>query len=482
MHSKNFCWLLALICLGGGKNLSAANTLHAMLAAVPPEANALMIVNGEKIRHSAWYAAAIKLAGPRGATNGPMPMAGIGLGVMAANMKMEGLQPAWIVAEFESAVPLSVENIAASFGGKSESLGTAAAVWLPGDTYAFSLAANRIGIVAQADRQFAARWARRATTANMPVELSPYLKQAADYAEKVGTEIVLALDLAELVRVDAAHGKLAVSPAVQAAKLDAAQLAQLLADVQGLTLGIRFAEGINGKLRIDFKRDPKLLQPLVKPLVMEVLAGLGAEIDDVAQWTTEIDGNTLFLGGAMSPRGVRQVLSLVEPPLLVPPQYGPAETALSKEAQASLSYYHAVTDMLDDLLKTKAEVITRGQYAMWFDRYARKLDALPVLNVDPDLLFCGAEIATRLRSLGGQNRMVGINAGTASSNTGASYSGNYVYNTTVWWKNTGLNDQQKTKQLETASAAASEVEQRQAIANGLGQIRREMTQKYQVEF
>ena len=69
---------------------------------------------------------------------------------------------------------------------------------------------------------------------------------------------------------------------------------------------------------------------------------------------------------------------------------------------------------------------------VWYDNYARKIDNLPILNVDPYLLDYGAGVAKTLRQAssiiktgGVQSKSAELNAPYATNNY--SYSNTYGY-------------------------------------------------------
>ena len=88
---------------------------------------------------------------------------------------------------------------------------------------------------------------------------------------------------------------------------------------------------------------------------------------------------------------------------------------------ASRHYYNAVEVLIQDLKKTLRK--ERDNDAVWNERYARKIDRLPVLNVDEELLAFGADTAERFRNIALSKRSAGVRAGVRKSNT----YGNYYY-------------------------------------------------------
>jgi hypothetical protein len=144
-------------------------------------------------------------------------------------------------------------------------------------------------------------------------------------------------------------------------------------------------------------------------------------------------------------------------------------------------------------MKPKRDGVTsHGQVAIWFDKYARKIDQLPILGVDEDLLSFGAETANRLRDCNLALKGVGMRSGvrtTANRNTGT---GAVVVNAYGGWRSgyvssTGYAvDQQRMdtaiRSQESYVGVTAVQQAMQEIDEATSAMRRAMTMKYQVEF
>jgi hypothetical protein len=163
--------------------------------------------------------------------------------------------------------------------------------------------------------------------------------------------------------------------------------------------------------------------------------------------------------------------------------------------------------MLDDLRdKPKtASHYTVGQKAVWYKTYARKIERLPVLNVDPDLLQLSSHVTSSLYSAADA-----ITSGAARSrvrqvNAAPTY--NYYTNSTVYGYSYRSDDfgSGYTPYGSTSTVAVEDVqaefnnrarirtEERVASVNQargiveqmeqqVADMRKRLTQKYQVEF
>jgi hypothetical protein len=154
-------------------------------------------------------------------------------------------------------------------------------------------------------------------------------------------------------------------------------------------------------------------------------------------------------------------------------------------AQNSLAYFQATQALMKDL-RPKA-----GSYksdAYWIERYAAKIDRLPILHVDDDLLNYGQKLSETLRVMSGTRKMTNLQGGAAARSEmtaggGLSYNygygyGNYSYSTPQ--------SREVAAGADIANAAASgtavKLQGWNLIDNATVEIRREMTKRYNLEF
>ena len=190
----------------------------------------------------------------------------------------------------------------------------------------------------------------------------------------------------------------------------------------------------------------------------------------------------------------------------------PAEVQQTEQkylALASQQYFKSVTGLLDDLTgKRKSdEFVTWGQVGLWFEKYAARIDQLPILHVDPDLLDWGSNVSAQLRQA--ESAMKGIGAQTgyrlatapnvqayntrteAVSGVGVGPYGGYragggyayqsVYNPKLSLALQGQQSAQiRTEERIRGNTSANLI--MQGLQAETGEIRKRMTEKYQVEF
>jgi hypothetical protein len=199
--------------------------------------------------------------------------------------------------------------------------------------------------------------------------------------------------------------------------------------------------------------------------------------------------------GPLSKDGRRRVFSLIDTPtsaLIAADQTPPSSEArqLAGQVQATQQYFKKVTSLRDDLRGRSGEAKTIGQYALWLDNDARRIDRLPILDVDSQMLRYGRYVAARMRDASMALKGVGIQSGartaqvyqtvTTSYNAYAGYGGG-GYSYYNQWRNVDA-EQRAIRAEERGKGATSARGIAQEIENETAKIRQEMTAKYRVNF
>lgn len=138
-------------------------------------------------------------------------------------------------------------------------------------------------------------------------------------------------------------------------------------------------------------------------------------------------------------------------------------------------YFKSVSVLIEDLRKSLVGM--RDNHATWMERYARKVDALPILNVDETLLAWGAKVGETFRTMALAQRSSGIKSGVRKS----SVYGNYQYNYDQYGygsarRNTSVKAQIDTE--EQARATSLRFDSWKEIEDATAAIRKEMTKRF----
>lgn len=493
--------VVALVSLAAGASALAAS-FKDNLARVPGDANVLIMINAGKTRTSA-FAQRLLREDPASAHLDRSILSGpnVDLIVTAAKLDMESRTPIWELGVVSTKEALRMPKLAAYLGGTMDTLDDLPAIRLPINAYLVQLAPTLAAVRSPGDRQSVSRWLRQ-TKIPGETALPEYLKEMAMFPETVGTDIIMAIDLDDVIGYAKAREFLARSKSLAGKQVDVDQLSRLLASVRGTTLGVRVVDRPVGKLRIDFGQDASALAPVAKPLILEVLANLGATIDELENWTAEVKGKTMYLGGTFSVSGLRRVLSLAEPPMppladqtatqgkRTPPQDSAGQPYSSSQASdaalASLKYFKAVSGILDDVGPRRIRG-DRGpsDYGLWLNRHARKIDKLSILNVDKDLLDYGMNVSRSLRQVSSQYQNVNVQAAVQSTDRQMNYypmAMGYYGETYGYYEPHGLTDRQVARKEGTAQAVSSGMTVFDQLDDSTMRIRRLMTERYGMEF
>ncbi len=376
---------------------------------VPDDANAVIVVNaaslyasplGQKEGWQAKYADAFEAA--------PMVLPpSAERGILSAEFDLASLRPDWQAAVMDLSVDPSAAEVARRRGGLADVIDGFEAVWFPGNICVIRFAPRVVGLLVPANRQEASRWAVDVKSGHTG-SLSPYLEQAVGYADTVGTQVVLGIDLAGAFGEARVRAALADSQVLQGVSPDAA--AKILASIQGVKLGVLVNDKLNGALRLDFSEDAAPLAPIAKPLVLKAVAKAGAMLPEFNDWTAETKGASIELRGDLTADGMRRIFSLLalDTGAIESPGASVAETATTTTTsvdaakasmgKASLRYFRGVSRYVEDIQRLE-RANSLDQAVVWIENYARKVESLPTRNVDPELIEYGKYVAATFRQI-----------------------------------------------------------------------------------
>jgi hypothetical protein len=423
--------------------------------------------------------------------------------VLAAQMDFEYKEPLWEAVVMDLAEERSIEQIAEMRGGTPDTIEGLPALARPNDTYIVQLGPKRLAAMGPGNRQAVVRWIRDIRKPK-PAPLSPYLEKAATYSDEAGSEIIMALDLEGVMSFERVAGYLKAHAddlkqwqQKEKSSASVAELTKLLSTMQGVRIGVRIGEQPKGMIAVDFGADASSLAPIAKPLLIQVLSDSGALINDFQAWTAKAKKNEVSLAGTFTKTGLRELLSVIESPTS-------GDAAPKKEAtvspgelpalqlKKSRDYFRNVTSMAADLKDDMKNAKNLASTTMFCEKYAKRINKLPILNVDEELVQYGAFIADQLRLASQSVRTMGIQTNVRSAQVTSSYGG-YGYDSGYRYgaygrygaaaEMRGVGTERRAIGAQEKAVAATDVQQiRQTIIDATADMRRKMTQKYQVEF
>lgn len=387
-----------------------------LMRRLPEDANAVVVVNAAKVfgsplaKREGWQQ---KYADAFEATPLILPPTATQC-VMGAKFDLDSMLPEWQAAVMELAIDPTPADVAKRRGGTVDSLAGVDAVWLPNKACVLKFAPRLFGLLVPATRQEVGQWAAESKTPDK-TPMSPYLMQAVGYADTVGTEVILAIDLRDAFRLEDIRAAVAKSDVLKG--LPPEQATAIFASLQGVKLGVLVTDKLTGRLQFDFAEDPAPLAKVAKPLMLNLVGKAGAMLDEFNEWEPVVEGRSLALKGELTNDGMRRLFSVLaidagavdrneaEDSTAAPPSTPDGKPAAeppanqpSAEARASLRYFKALSKYVDDAQRIgRANSFDQAEF--WIENYARKVENLPRRNVDPELIQYGDYVAQSFRHI-----------------------------------------------------------------------------------
>jgi len=406
---------------------------------------------------------------------------------ISASIDFDTLEPIWESGSvtFDRATPIA-KQIAEREGGYVDQISGKPAIWSPRGRYILPHGSDRIDVHMPANRPAVARWIRSLGQAPQP--MADYLKRTSDRALD-GTALLLAVDMADTVSPTQIAEKLATLKSVGAGNANRDGLAKLLGDLQGFSFSVTVSDQFTGQLQLDFGSAPTLLAQAGQKMLIEACSRRGILLPELREWTAAVENRSFVLSGPLDASSIISILSFFtsSPSTDDSPQTGlstskengapPSQT--NPMAQASKNYYSAVDRVLQECRNTRG--LSVGERGVFNDRLSRKIDRLPLLNVDKDLLDYGANVAQLLRGAAVAIRSANVAAGgQKATQASSSRSVGYAFSSYSFNDNTAYNES-LTNQAH-AEGMQQHLTNMQQVDTMTADIRRLMTERYMIEF
>ena len=450
-----------------------------MLRRVPGDANVLVLIDAEQIFASP-FAQREGWRGKREADYEARPLTfppQTTKLIRAAQYDLDTHESKWQVAILEAASIPSLDRIAKKVQGHLDTVANSSAVWSPRGWYAFKVGDRALGVMFPANRQYLSRWMKAP-----PGRVSSYLFKATE-ARNPKSLLVLAIDLEDIVKPQQLEERLQQYVSLQDAQ-NVGEIASAIATIAGVRLEVSIQNKAYGKLTLDFASNPAAIRDVAKPLVLETLSDAGLYIDDLEDWTASVGTKSVTLNGDLSRSALMRLSSLLElpsPPLDDTDRDADPVDAGDPKLYASQNYFKSIQTLLDDLLSKKKESKSLGHLAGFIDQYARRIDRLPLVNVDPDLQDYGLLVVQSLRQASTAFKGAGIRTGSRSAGVWG-YNYDYYGNQIRGNSSAVSAERRAIGAEEKAEGVTAGVSLREQIAGETAKIRRLMTERYKVNF
>jgi hypothetical protein len=405
----------------------------------------------------------------------------------------------WLLVQAALNRTVSLPDLAAREKATVDTLGGHRVVLTQRRGYFVELGPKAIGAVFPPDRQDVLRWLSFSKS-NLTPALSPYLLEAVKAS--ADAHVVGAMDMEELIDPAALREWLTHSKTLEKRQNEVDTIAKFAGKLKGARLSIRFEDrSIAAEIRFDFNENVDRYATLVKPLLLEALEDIGAILEEFQQAQPKYEGKTVLLRTTLTNTGLARILSMILGPTLDTSHdsAGAGKSDPNPELTASKRYYQQVQKALSDL-QTRNRLATNYNFtATWHDSYAKQIDQLSQVNVDPELVKYGNEVSSKLKLLAASLRGVPLQVQFLEGQKRWVLQYNppvYNYGWGGWGWRPGVWGFQPGSFNYDDNFAAVRTRQQQAVLAGAAdrdkiwrelddarnQIRSNMTQKFKVDF
>jgi hypothetical protein len=458
---------------------------------LPATSNAIIAINVEKVLQTPYAQKEwLPTAADAWARQPVMIPSGAKRLLMAAEVRMDNMEPVWEMSLVQMDKVPDLKLMAAKEGGHIDRVWDKDAVASPINAYFVPLDATTLASITPANRAAIAKWVRTPTTRPEGNMSSDYLQRvAAGLGDK--TDIVMAMDLEGAFGVPRIRRWLDENDIKEIPEQQRDEAARTLGTMKGIMLAMTVAQDVTGRATVEFDRDAAALGPSAKAIMLGVLNAAGMRIDDIEQWNFAAAGKQVTMEGKLSTPALRRLLGIVQSPI-------PAATATAgaadksaggdvptDPAQASQRYFKVICANLDNLKVATSPT----ESAQWARATSKRIDQLPILNVDPELVKWGSMVSLKLKQVGAgmataQTAMNSRVAGIADP-AYATYTDNEGVSQSTINQSEVENAKRQRRQValeQRAQAQEQAVQILTEIAETRPAVRAAMVEKYKVEF
>lgn len=391
-----------------------------------------------------------------------------------ANLDLSSVRPTWEAGYATLEQSVAAHDLADRIGGYVDRVAGEDVVYSPNQAYLVPGKENRLGILRPADRSLLAGWIKPHLTVNYSDFLQRHARQPESYLS-----LMLAIELQHVFSPVALAERVGELKSLQSKSPES--VASILASIEGISL-IVGRRGLNECIvRFEFAKSPTALEPVAAELAAEILERNGTAAPEIASWSVQVDDQTLSLQGTITEAtldGILGIFSLQGTAGQALRFKGSAEqTAQQQEAYRTKYYFDEVNRIIETTRQHEAQ--TSGALAQWNDQRARQIDELGTLNVAPEMVEYGVNVAELLRGTALAVRQGNIAAGKTKAVQGGGgyygYGGGYgAYGRAA--------SQRMTDARTRGNAYANYRETLNQIDQLTAETRRTMTEKYQMQF
>ncbi|MDA8745109.1 hypothetical protein N9N28_10795 [Rubripirellula amarantea] len=395
-----------------------------------------------------------------------------------SDLNLTDLRPRWEAGYATLENGIDANELATSVGGYVDQIAGQDVVWSPQEMYLYPAKENRLGVLRPADRSLVSGW----LSSDMPVNYSSFLDKWAAQKESF-LSMMLAIEVKNVFSPVPMAKRLETFKSIKSKSPES--VASTLASANGISIIVGRRSLNECIVSVEFTKSPASLENIAAELFAEMLERGGSAAPEVLTWKAKVDGNTLSLQGPITEStlsGLLGIFSLEDQAsrtiALSSDGGSQGKTEAEKMGFYSKHYFDEVNAIIERTRDHKSQ--TTGALAKWNDQRARKIDELGTLNVDPEMIQYGTNVAEALRG----NALTVTQGNIAAGKTKAAQGLNngYYGNGSYYNANSTADYHAVTNAYARGNAYANFKDTLNQIDQLTAQVRRTMTEKYQLQF
>lgn len=395
---------------------SAALTFAATASAqvtkfIPSAANSIILVDVVGLHDSALGKAenwAAKCAEDFAAGRAPFPPSAKSV-LFARELDPNGLYTVRReVAILQTIEPIGFERLKEVVGGKTQTIGSRKVVASPRGFLAALPSDRSVVAYYPADRQAFSRWLGASEGKREP--FSPYLARATEAWPRNG-QVVIAMDMTDGLDESAIVEELKAQKDLVRNEADAKSLAHTFATIEGMRLTISVTDKIAAEWLVEFTEVIGVeAGQRLRPFLENAVKRIGDQSLDLAKWRMKVDGHGVAFRATLTTEQLHGVFESIHSPILTGQAMNRKGGQDLAAAEASLSYFKNVSNMLRGIGRVTDRLSDYNAAASEYERSAARIQRLSTANVDPELAAFANQAAVMLTGMASSLRGVPRNA------------------------------------------------------------------------
>ncbi|MCC9599088.1 hypothetical protein LOC67_00840 [Stieleria sp. JC731] len=394
-----------------------------------------------------------------------------------ADLDLAEMRPKWEAGYATLKKAVDTEQLASALGGYVDTVETQQVVHAPKQTYFVPGVKHpeRLGILRPTDRTLLAGW----LTPTMNIQYTPFLDSQANQPESY-LSFMMALELRNVLSPVPLATRLQTIESLKANPPES--VAKVLASIQGVSVIVGRQSLQQCIVKFQFDKSPASLKPIAAEMLAEILEKNGLAAAEIKTWKVSVKDNELALQGPITQSTLSGLMSVFSVQSQAERAAGRATLEADDDKQIayqSKHYFDEVNTIIERTRDHKSQ--TTGAMASWNDKRARQIDELGTLNVDPEMIQYGTNVAELLRGNAINVRQNNIQAGKVKANQSLDngyYNDGYGYYNT----NSSVDYQRVTDAMARGNAYGDYRGTLNQIDKITAEVRRAMTAKYQIQF